>query len=124
MAGGHLAAEGGVEAAAGVLQWRLAGIGHFNGDGWADALLLRDDGLLRINTTNSQLVTNSHVLGQLEAKWSIVGINDVNNDGTTDVLLRNENGVYQAELIQNHSVAAVIDILPQNDWMLTLGGRL
>ena len=42
------AAPGGVEAA----QWQIAGVCDFNGDGWADALLLRDDGLLGVGTIN------------------------------------------------------------------------
>ena len=89
--------RGGVEAA----QWHVAGIGDFNGDGLADALVLRDDGLLGVGTINGNPATNSHVLGQLGAQWHIAGVGDVNNDGTSDILLKNDSGTYQADLIRN-----------------------
>jgi hypothetical protein len=104
-----------VEAA----EWQLAGIGDFNADGWADALLLRGDGLLRVDTTNGDLVTVSHIVGRLEPGWQIVGVGDINNDGTSDILLRNDNGTYQAELIQNNTVAATVDLaLVDGQWQV------
>ena len=61
-----LAGEGGVEAA----QRHDAGIGDSNGDGLADALLVRDDGLLGVDTINGDPPTDLHVLGQLGAQWT------------------------------------------------------
>jgi hypothetical protein len=102
-----LAAPGDVEAA----QWHVAGIGDFNGDGLADALVLRDDGLLGVGTINGDPATDSQVLGQLGAQWHIAGVGDVNNDGTSDILLKNDNGTYQADLIRNNAVAATVDLV-------------
>ena len=102
-----LAAPGGVEAA----QWHVAGIGDFNGDGLADALVLRDDGLLGVGTINGNPATDSHVLGQLGAQWHIAGVGDINNDGTSDILLKNDSGTYQADLIRNNAVAATVDLV-------------
>jgi hypothetical protein len=105
-----MAAPGGVEATS-VPEWRLVGIGDFNGDGVADVLSLRNDGLLRIDTFNSAgEATNWYIPGQLEAGWQIVGIGDANGDGTSDILLVNSNGAYQANLIQNNAVAATVDL--------------
>ena len=106
-----LAAPGGVEAApVAVPQWQAVGTGDFNGDGWLDALVLRDDGLVGFGTINGD-PTKLHILGQLGAEWQIVGIGDVNNDGTSDILLLNHNGSYQAELIQNNAIAATVDLV-------------
>jgi hypothetical protein len=100
-----------VEAAPGdVPQWQLAGVGDFDGDGWADALLLRNDRLLGVGTINGDPATDSHILGQLGAGWQIAGIGDINSDGTSDILLRDDNGAYQADLIQNNAVAATVDL--------------
>src|SRR5262249_36782952 len=108
-----LAALGGVEAApADVPQWQLAGIGDFNGDGSADLLSLRNDGLLRVDTLNAGgELTNWYIVGRLQAGWQIAGIGDINGDGTSDILLRNQDGTWQAELIRDHTVAATVDLV-------------
>jgi hypothetical protein len=121
---------GGVDAApADTPQWQIVGIGDFNGDGLADGLALRSDGLVGFGTINGD-PAQSHILGQLGAEWQIVGIGDVDNDGTSDILLRNDDGTYQAELIQNNTVAATVDLvlvdgelrIPSSDPQDTTGG--
>src|SRR4051812_46550382 len=69
-----LAAEGGVEAATSQPGWQLAGIGDYNGDGSADLLSLRSDGLLRIDMLDSAgAALNWYIPGQLTPGWHIVG---------------------------------------------------
>ena len=80
-----------------------------------DALLIRDDGFLQIDTVVGDQVTGSHALGQLEAGWQIVGTGDINGDGTTDILLRHADGGYQAELIENNAVVATVDLEEADD---------
>ena len=103
--------DGGVEAATqDAPQWQVAGVGDFNGDGLADALVLRSDGLLGVATINGDPATQSHTVGQIGAGWQIAGVGDINGDGTSDILLKHGDGTYQAELIQNNTVAATVDL--------------
>src|SRR5262249_15624064 len=112
-----LAAAGGVDAASpDAPQWQVAGVGDFNGDGLADALLLRGDGLLAAGTINGDPAT---ILGQLEPGWSIAGIGDIDNDGTSDILLQNDDGSYQADLIQDNAIVASVDmVLVDGQWQV------
>ena len=86
------------------LEYIVAGIGDFNGDGKADVLL-------RHETTGSWLVYamngKEHVKGatgsanlSIDLEYSLAGMADFNGDGSDDVLLRHSDGNWYLYLMQ------------------------
>lgn len=71
-------------------EWRIAGIGDFNGDGMAD-ILWRDSktGALVQWTMDGKLIITGTSLGTVKTEWDVSGTGDFNADGTDDILWRN-----------------------------------
>nr|NUR37270.1 hypothetical protein [Sphingomonas sp.] len=75
--------------------WKIASTGDFNGDGYTDILLRRDDGWVTNWLGNSSGgFTNNGANTALffTLDWKVVGTGDVNGDGKDDLILRRDDG--------------------------------
>ena len=91
----HIRAQRGTANLTTNLDWRLAGIGDFNGDGRDDVLLRHVNGSWHYYPMNGRF----HIRAQrgtanltTNLDWRVAGIGDLNGDGRDDVLLRHVNG--------------------------------
>src|ERR1700734_3679739 len=70
----------------------IAGVGDFNGDGYADILWRNTTtGQVLIWLMNGSAITNtgSVGVGYVTSDWAIVGVGDFNGDGKADILWQN-----------------------------------
>jgi FG-GAP-like repeat len=75
------------------LNFKVRGVGDFNGDGIKDVLWRDQTGnVSRIWTFGANgKPTESTLLAATDNRWQIDGVADMNQDGTTDVIWRNNN---------------------------------
>lgn len=76
------------------IDWKVAGVGDFNGDEAADILWRNDDGRLttwRYNTDRDGFDAGSDVY-QPGTDWSVAGIGDADADRRNDLVMRHANG--------------------------------
>ena len=85
--------------------WKIAGVGDFNGDGRDDILWRNDDGRIGNWLTTAQFtsfggfgpgvtgftINNASIL-QVSLDWSVASVGDFDGDGYDDILWRHESG--------------------------------
>src|SRR5256886_7317221 len=82
------------------LNWQVAGVGDFNGDGRADILWRNSStGENYVWLMNGTTITGKgSVRTEPDQNWKVAGVGDFNGDGTADILWRysytGENYVY------------------------------
>jgi len=76
------------------VDWQVAGVADFNGDGRADILWSNSSGQIAEWTANSVggFSINSGVSLSAGPTWKVIGVADVNCDGRADILWRNDSG--------------------------------
>ena len=90
------------------LNWRLAGIGDFDGDGRDEVLLRHADGRWQyrvIDGTAATPVTATAVDLDRDWAWRLAGIGDGDGDGRDDVLLRHDDGEWRWHRVDGYRVA-------------------
>ncbi len=101
------------------LNWKVVGVGDFNGDGKADILWRHaTTGQNRMYLMNgATLITDTVVNTVADLNWKVVGVGDFNGDGKADILWRHatsgQNWMYLmngATLVTNKGVNTVADL--------------
>jgi FG-GAP-like repeat/Right handed beta helix region/FG-GAP repeat len=76
------------------LDWKVKGIGDFNGDGYADILWRHDGGQVTIWYMEHAMHVDQVFTGGADPYhvWEIQGVGDFNGDGKDDILWRSNSG--------------------------------
>ena len=76
------------------LDWQLAGIGDFNGDGRDDVMVRHTDGRWHYYPLRGRRTISGRGRANLpqDLAWQIATVGDFNGDGKDDILLRHTNG--------------------------------
>lgn len=91
---GHFIANTNVAANQLDANWKVAGLGDFNGDGREDILWRHASGEIGEWTGQAGQFTNNGgaAANQVDNSWSVAGVADFNGDGRADILWRHTSG--------------------------------
>jgi Metallo-peptidase family M12B Reprolysin-like/FG-GAP-like repeat len=99
--------------------WKLVGVGDFNGDGTDDVLWQRKDGSVHYWPIQNGKRVGGFDIGDASGRkfglpgrqdWRLVGVGDLNGDGTDDILWRHKNGLLHYWSIQNGKRIGGVDV--------------
>ena len=102
--------------------WRMSGIGDFDGDGRADVLIRHVHGTWRYYSMYGRRAvagTSPTMLLPIDRQWQIAGIGDFGSDGRDSVLLRHADGRWQYQAVDS---AANVPADLDRDWRWRLAG--
>ena len=95
------------------LNWHLAGIGDFDGDGRDEVLLRHAEGRWQYRVVDASATTGVRAAGvglDRDWAWRLAGIGDGDGDGRHDVVLRHDDGRWRWNRMDGHRVAARADL--------------
>ena len=107
--------------------WRMAGVGDFNGDGRVGVLLRHIDGAWRVYSMNGRRVVAGQSTTTLlpnDLNWHLAGIGDFDDDGRDEVLLRHAEGRWQYRVVDSATATGVTaaGVGLDRDWAWRLAG--
>ena len=107
--------------------WRMAGVGDFDGDGRAGVLLRHIDGAWRVYSMNGRRVVAGQSTTTLlpdDQNWHLAGIGDFDDDGRDEVLLRHAEGRWQYRVVDSAIATGlkVAGVGLDRDWAWRLTG--
>jgi len=125
MNGGALLPSSGAASPLADLNWAIAGVGDFNGDGKADVLWRnRATGENTLWIMNGTTIASSAPLSTVaDLNWAIAGVGDFNGDGKADILWRNRaSGENMLWLMNGAALTASVALTPAFDVNWTIAG--
>jgi hypothetical protein len=105
MSGSHIAQS--VDFGPVSLNWTVAGIGDFDGNGSFDLLWRDTAGDVAIWLMNGTTIASSTVLNNLPLSWNIAETGDYNGDGKSDILWVDNTGNVGIWFMNGASVSSV-----------------
>lgn len=102
-ANGSFVNSGGSGANALDAEWRIVGIGDFNGDGHDDLLWRHSSGELsqwQGQSAGAFVNTSGSAANPVDNSWNVAGVADYNGDGRDDILWRHDSGAFTQWLAQ------------------------
>jgi hypothetical protein len=98
--------------------WKIAGVGDFNGDFKPDLVWQHRDGWLAVWYMNGPNLAGSELLNPVQVadtNWRIRAVIDLNGDGKTDLIWQHMSaGLLSAWLMNGSSVASAVSLNPAN----------
>ena len=99
------------------MDWTIASVGDFNGDGKADILWRHTTGTIAVWLLNGTSVIGSGALGGVSTGGTVEGVGDFNGDGRADILWRHSSGTLAVWLCNGLSVIGSGELGgPSFDW--------
>jgi FG-GAP-like repeat len=100
-------------------EWKVAGLGDFDGDGRFDILWRHDAGGLALWLMDGTSVRQGIGLGTVAADWNIAGIGDFDGDCKADILWRQNTGAVGVWLMNGGTVKSAVNVgTVPTDWQI------
>lgn len=105
------------------LDWQIAGLADFNGDGRADILWRRASGEVAVWFLDGATLIGSPTFATVGPEWTIAGVGDFNGDFKPDILWRHTDGTVSIWLMDGTTLleSAVFTGVPL-DWQIKAVG--
>ena len=104
--------------------WRMAGVGDFDGDGRADVLLRHRDGQWRSYAMSGRRVATRQGTQDLPEAlaWRLLTVGDFDGEERADVLLRHADGRWRYQAVAVGAAARVVEYQGDWEWRFAAGG--
>jgi FG-GAP-like repeat len=86
--------------------WKIAGVGDFDGNGSTDILWRDTSGNVGIWLMNGTSIMSTSVLGNVPTNWNVAQTGDYNGDGKSDILWLDTSGNVGAWFMNGTTVSS------------------